>query len=1287
MRKLFLLVALLLCVSKVYAQNSVTISSTIVDQGGITWAYGNYAFDLVAPPNATWPGGPLPRHIAGNLSAAGFFSVSIPNTATIVPGPASWTVTICPWSQISVTPPAACLISTGNAFTSSQTVTLTPLALAIPGQRQLPVAAYDDSEIVAPVNPGFIYLNPVTQIYRVCLVVQSNGVCNPWGSISVAAGGGTVGSVSFPVTPSWLSATVANPTTNPAISLTPATGQTPDLVIGTCSGATVFGPCALTPTELPNNVLYNCGAWSATSTYITNCVVQFQGSSYVALAQNSGVTPGSTGSASTWAVLAAAGVNGTNGINGVNGSPGFSPNQVASGCGVEFTSNLNFTIGACTYFVGGVQFQSPLTNITLATADPTNPRQDTILVNNTGNVAVITGIPSASPNVPTVNPATQLAIDSVLVPASSPTAGNVASLLIFDECTEWTASTNNNTDVNICSTNNPYHLTKDVEFTNGALNDQVQFLDPSNGTVNLSQWNTLTFYVRSKAAWPAGVGLNIQWASSGTPQGNAVVLKDGQFNFSSTNTTTYQQVSIPVSAFGVGTVNLTSLTFSVNGTGGLGLYLDEVSLQAGLNPPTLPSNIMLYTGLYSSSVAYVTNDVTIDGANNTYIALSNNTNQPLTNTAVWQPLAKASAATTASCAQYGVAYYTSTTGISCIAPPATAGVYQIIYNPLSSAAVPPAVAQVGLGGRSLTGGATTDTVLFSDVGTCINHDQAATQSVTETLPTATTLGDPKFAYCYQNHSTHADTITPTTWTIQSGSAAAGASVAVAAGVTCRVKIDPNSATNWLADCASSGGGGITQAYQTVDNNATALTQRSVLNFIPSGGSAVNCADNSGATRTDCTFSGSLGGPLEGWRTISTYTVQDGDNHQRLRAISGTAITLPQAGGITSNPYVATRVSASAVASNPFTSSAYTPTAGNQLYVSVEIGGTTTVTSVTSGATSCTSQGTTTNGTNSLFNIFYCTNLAGGSQTLTVNFSGTPPSFSSVVAVELTGTTFDNFSGASAPPDAEISALNTAHYSPELSIAAYRTNSLDQGGFTAIDLISNGNYQAVGYKLFSNASSSFISTLGRGITQTLFSTTGTVTFTSGWWVIIENSDLTFPTVVTPTTSTINGVATLVVQPGMWCQILSNGTNYDAICGPLPNYLTNGVYEAQYAAPTGQFNTSQGAATIMNVGSAQVSNWMMSGYGDVTVIGTSCTGNPTVALNALFTDPNAASQTTVALGTWTITTNGVVGTSNFSFPPTFFRAKASTTIQFSVTYTAGTGCSPNPMVVVTPILKVL
>ncbi len=57
-------------------------------------------------------------------------------------------------------------------------------------------------------------------------------------------------------------------------------------------------------------------------------------------------------------------------------------------------------------------------------------------------------------------------------------------------------------------------------------------------------------------------------------------------------------------------------------------------------------------------------------------------------------------------------------------------------------------------------------------------------------------------------------------------------------------------TNYNTPCSVGPG---TLYYQTVDANATAQTQRPILNLISGTGVSVTCVDNSGATRTDCTL--------------------------------------------------------------------------------------------------------------------------------------------------------------------------------------------------------------------------------------------------------------------------------------------------------------------------------------------------------------------------------------------------------------------------------------------------
>jgi hypothetical protein len=125
-----------------------------------------------------------------------------------------------------------------------------------------------------------------------------------------------------------------------------------------------------------------------------------------------------------------------------------------------------------------------------------------------------------------------------------------------------------------------------------------------------------------------------------TQVGVQVVLKDGAFGFSSSNTTGYQQISIPLSNFGTGSSLVTTLKAQVTGNGGtssFGWYIDAVSIQSGQAPLTLPATLMNFKGTWSSTANYNLNDTVVSGGCG-YAALAPNTNVAVTTTTTWASL-------------------------------------------------------------------------------------------------------------------------------------------------------------------------------------------------------------------------------------------------------------------------------------------------------------------------------------------------------------------------------------------------------------------------------------------------------------------------------------------------------------------------------------------------------------------------------------------------------------------------------------------------------------------------
>lgn len=319
--------------------------------------------------------------------------------------------------------------------------------------------------------------------------------------------------------------------------------------------------------------------------------------------------------------------------------------QAIAGCGIEYVSGLTYNVGACTYAINGNIYHSPLTSITLSAADPTNPRIDVIFVDTTQIVQQLTGVPAGTPQQPVVDPSAQLELTFVLVPNAATTPANTTLVDIYLEGVEWTGAKGgtNGARVNLTSTSNPFSGTHDTEFgTTGTVAPTTfaGYTVPAAGTVNLSNYNTLTFYIRNKAAWLATNSVTIQWFSGGTLKGSGIVLSNGAFGYNATtNTTTYQQISIPTATFGIAGIPVTSVRFTVSGTGAAltGFYLDQITLQGGNGGIVLPTTLMNFKGAWSSTATYNPNDTVTSGGTG-YVALTQNTNVAVTTTTTWAQL-------------------------------------------------------------------------------------------------------------------------------------------------------------------------------------------------------------------------------------------------------------------------------------------------------------------------------------------------------------------------------------------------------------------------------------------------------------------------------------------------------------------------------------------------------------------------------------------------------------------------------------------------------------------------
>ncbi len=262
-----------------------------------------------------------------------------------------------------------------------------------------------------------------------------------------------------------------------------------------------------------------------------------------------------------------------------------------AGGGVAWVTGFVFDVAPAQYYIAGVANTSPAAQVTLGAPDGTFNRFDAIVVDNTkplGVVSVIPGTPSSAPDLPTVDPQVYLVLTYLRVDTGT-SAFNATTDLIYSENvgppTEWAGTTNQAGQINFASTVNPHLGAKDVEGTNVGNGTFFQF---STGTpFDPTVFQNLVFYVRSKAAW-LKKSFIISFRSSSAQVGQTVALTDGFFGFSSSNTSTYQLITIPISQFAIAAgSSITVAKFLVSGAGAsIGFYFDNCSLQGGVGGGT-----------------------------------------------------------------------------------------------------------------------------------------------------------------------------------------------------------------------------------------------------------------------------------------------------------------------------------------------------------------------------------------------------------------------------------------------------------------------------------------------------------------------------------------------------------------------------------------------------------------------------------------------------------------------------------------------------------------------------
>jgi hypothetical protein len=262
-------------------------------------------------------------------------------------------------------------------------------------------------------------------------------------------------------------------------------------------------------------------------------------------------------------------------------------------------TGLVFDVTAAAYVLGGAQYSTTTTQVTLDPADASYGRWDAIVVTNSGTVSKISGTPASSPVLPQTDPASQLLLTYVFIDAGATTPTQISNEVVYDENIEWSHSTSGSVTANFASTAFAEQGTKSIQTTWTSASNLIF----TNGSVlSAGNYTTISFYVRLSGALANNTNVSLQFYNSTNAVSNSVTA-----SISKSTTSAWQLVSFNVSQFSFTSTQFNSVRLILTGStvGTLGtstVYFDNIRLQAGITPPTQITGLQsAYTKVYDGT--------------------------------------------------------------------------------------------------------------------------------------------------------------------------------------------------------------------------------------------------------------------------------------------------------------------------------------------------------------------------------------------------------------------------------------------------------------------------------------------------------------------------------------------------------------------------------------------------------------------------------------------------------------------------------------------------------------
>ncbi len=251
---------------------------------------------------------------------------------------------------------------------------------------------------------------------------------------------------------------------------------------------------------------------------------------------------------------------------------------VISGTGVWSGTGLIMDISDTVYKILGVSYAGTAGQLTHDPADATFPRIDTIYLDDAGNKGILTGVPAAAAVKPQVDPATQVELRTVLIPAGATTPGGISDQTFYNNGTEAT----NASDIAGIDFFYPTNPISGAESTYAPTFSPAKYISFRKASLyNATDSAFIVFNLRLSVAWTTSQFLSLFLYNNTVATTNAFNIISGANGFTRTVVGTWQTITIPISALALLADPFDKIYFRTNGTSASPFQIDNVRIQTG----------------------------------------------------------------------------------------------------------------------------------------------------------------------------------------------------------------------------------------------------------------------------------------------------------------------------------------------------------------------------------------------------------------------------------------------------------------------------------------------------------------------------------------------------------------------------------------------------------------------------------------------------------------------------------------------------------------------------------